>query len=110
VKKVGNVLSFIQKSQHRETEEDRMEVMDTNIGKDVNIEMFVNPLEEMNSIMHEKNEAIVEPVELLVESVTETIIDKMVEHFGVVDEPVVEEPVVQEPVVEEPLVEEPLVE
>ena len=107
VKKVGNVLSFIQKSQHRETEEDRMEVMDTK-GKDVNIEMFVNPLEEM--CMHEKHEAIVEPVEILIESVTETMIDKMVEHFGVVDEPVVEEPVVEEPVVQEPVVQEPVLE
>ena len=106
VKKVGNVLSFIQKSQHRETEEDRMEVMDTK-GKDVNIEMFVNPLEEM--CMHEKHDTIVEPVEILIESVTETMIDKMVEHFGVVDEPVVEEPVVEEPVVQEPVVQEPVV-
>jgi hypothetical protein len=49
-------------------------------------------------------------IEVLIESVTETIIDKMVEHFGVVDEQVVEEPVVEEPVVEEPVVEEPVVE
>jgi hypothetical protein len=83
-----------------------MEVMDTT-GKDMNIEMFVNPLEEMS--MHEKHKAIVEPVEILIESVTETIIDKMVDE-QVVEEPVVEEPLVEEPVVEEPVLEEPVLE
>jgi hypothetical protein len=118
VKKVGNVLSFIQNSR-RETEENKLElIQNIKEEKEVNIEMFVNPLEEMNYVINERND-IVEPIEILVESVTENIIDKMVEIFEVVDEPLVEsvveephveEPVVQEPVVQEPAMEEPLLE
>ena len=112
-KNMGNVFNFIQKSHpHPQelVEENKPELIDS-IKEEFDIEMCMNPLEEMNSIMREKNNTIIEPMELLIESVTESVIDKMIEDFiQVVDEPVVEP--IEEPAVEsvvEPLV-EPVVE